>query len=129
MANQRQQALPKEPSKQQPQKESQKEPQAIHEARQAISRLTQAITAAGVHLDIGLIDTTAQAHAACEMLVMLGLCSAEQMDTLILGQVRGILANVLQQLEQRKLAQAKREAQAATGLQVVKRPEIVVAKH
>jgi hypothetical protein len=82
-----------------------------------------------VQLDIGLIDTTAQAHAACEMLVMLGLCSAEQMDTLILGQVRGILANVLQQLEQRKLAQAKREAQAATGLQVVKRPEIVVAKH
>lgn len=102
-----------------------RQPHQMHETQQAISSLVKAITAEGVQLDTGLINTTAQASAACAMLVRLGLCSAEQMDTLVLSAVRDVLAHVLQQIEQAKLEQK----QTATGLQVVQRPEIVIAKH
>jgi hypothetical protein len=99
--------------------------QEAHDLRQAINRLAQGIRAQDVTLDIGIINTTAQANAACAMFVALGLCSGEQMDVLILRNVKGMLAELLQQIEQTKLTQK----QQAQGLQVVERPKLVVAKH
>ena len=119
---QRQSAHPKPVETAQPESS---ESQEAHDLRQAINRLGQAIRAQDVALDIGLINTTAQANAACQMLVALGLCSGEQMDVLILRNVKGMLAELLQQIEQAKLTQK----QQAQGLQVVERPKLVVAKH
>jgi hypothetical protein len=99
--------------------------QEAHDLRQAINRMAQAMAAEDVTLDIGIINTTAQANAACAMFVALGLCSGEQMDVLILRNVKGMLAELLQQIEQTKLTQK----QQAQGLQVVERPKLVVAKH
>jgi hypothetical protein len=96
-----------------------------HDLRQAINRMAQAMAAEDVQLDIGLINTTAQANAACAMFVTLGLCSGEQMDVAILRNVKGMLAHLLQQIEQAKLTRK----QQAQGLQVVERPKLVVAKH
>jgi hypothetical protein len=101
------------------------ESQEAHDLRQAINRMGQAIQAQGAHLDIGLINTTAQANAACQMLVELGLCSGEQMDVMILHNVKGMLATLLQSVEETKLAQKR----AAQGVQVVERPKLMVARH
>lgn len=108
-----------------PAQQAEREPQELHEARQAINRMGKAIEEHGVNLDIGLMNTTAQANAACQMLVAAGVCTPEQMDALILAQVRSQMAQILQAVEQAKLA-AQKQAQ---GLQVVERPKLVIAKH
>lgn len=110
---------------QQQEREASPDGQEAHELRGAINRIASAIREHNVQLDIGLLNTTAQANAACMVLVEAGIISGDHMDVLILRNVKGMLAQTLQAVEETRL----REQQQASGVQVVERPKLVVATH
>ena len=79
----------------------------------------------GMAVDQGRIRAAADAQAACEILVAHGLASEEEVQARAYRVARDIVAQVLQQAEEQRLAQQ----QQARAVQAVRAPGIVVARH
>lgn len=79
----------------------------------------------GLQVDQGRIRAAADAQAACEILVAHGLATEEEVQARAYRVARDIVAQVLQQAEEQRLAQQ----QQARGVQAVRAQGIVVARH
>lgn len=90
-----------------------------------IDQMLLALRGMGLAVDMSRIKATADAQAACEILVAHGLASEAEVQSRAYLAARNLMASILQQAEEQQLAQH----QQASKIEVAKRPGLVVARH